>query len=84
VAGHLFARLLALLVVALAVVVFPQPPASASGELASAAAALPAPGALARADLCSVEEWRADPARCLAEFLTRAWAAGSPNAMRHR
>jgi uncharacterized membrane protein len=60
VAGRLFTRLATLAVIAFAVIVFPQQPASA--HLPSSAAA--ATAGLA-ASLCSVEEWQVDPGGCV-------------------
>jgi hypothetical protein len=57
--GRWFAGLGALLVLALAVVHLPARPAAAAPTGASSASA-----ALA-ADLCSVEEWKSNPARCV-------------------
>src|SRR5262245_49416570 len=58
-AGRFVARILAVLVLGISVVVFPQS--------ASAATPVSSRAALA-ADLCSVEEWQADPQRCLGEL----------------
>jgi len=58
VVADLWARLAAVLVLAGTVVVFPQRPAAATDTQAGGQAA----------DLCSVEEWRIDPGRCLDEL----------------
>jgi hypothetical protein len=54
----MFAFGVTLFVVALAVVVFPQRPAAAAAPASAAAAA----------DLCSIEEWRADIGRCIGQL----------------
>ncbi len=59
-AGRLSARVMALLVLAFAVVVFPRPVTAATPTAAAAQGSAAA--------LCSVEEWQADPARCLGEL----------------
>src|SRR5690606_421123 len=61
------AGLLAGLLVALAVVAFPQRPASASAPPSSPLHSSASPASVVAA-LCSLEEWRVDPARCLHEL----------------
>jgi len=58
--ARLGAGLLALLIVALAVVVFPRP--------ASARPSMDVPTTALAAAPCSLEEWRVDPVRCLEEL----------------
>ena len=53
-------RLLVLFVLALAVVVFPSRPASGS--------IVPSAPSVAAAALCSIEEWQADPVRCVGQL----------------
>ncbi len=56
-------RLLTVLVVAVAVIVVPQQPASATSP-----ASVTAPATGLSAALCSLEEWQVDPARCIEEL----------------
>ncbi len=61
-------RLATLVVLGVAVLVFPQRPAVAAHTEAGASEAATVQPGLSTSDLCSLEEWRSDPARCVGEL----------------